>query len=82
MPLKEQLKALQVRLESGRSHDVVAAMHRAVEEFRASGAADRVLKVGDKAPDFVLPNAAEQPIDSRALLVNGPLVVSFYRGRW
>src|SRR6266540_3654251 len=43
---------------------------------------DRVLKVGDKAPDFVLPNAAEQPIDSRALLAGGPLVVTFYRGRW
>ena len=37
-------------------------MHRAVEELRTSGAADRVLKVGDKAPNFVLRNAAEQPL--------------------
>jgi len=82
MSLKAELKALQTRLESGRPADVVAMMHRAVEELRASGAADRVLKVGDTAPDFVLPNAAEQPIDSRALLAKGPLVVTFYRGRW
>jgi hypothetical protein len=82
MSLKAELKALQTRLESGRSADVVTTMHRAVEELRASGAADRVLKVGDKAPGFVLTNAAEQPIDSRALLAKGPLVVTFYRGRW
>ena len=82
MSLKAELKALQTRLESGRPADVVATMHRAVEELRTSGAADRVLKVGDTAPDFVLPNAAEHPIDSRALLAKGPLVVTFYRGRW
>ena len=82
MSLKAELKALQTRLESGRPADVVATMHRAVEELRASGATGRVLKVGDKAPAFVLPNAAEQPIDSRALLAKGPLIVTFYRGRW
>jgi hypothetical protein len=80
--LKAELKALQTRLESTRPPDRVAIMHRAVDELRASGAADRVLEVGDTAPDFVLPNAAEQPIDSRALLARGPLVVTFYRGRW
>ena len=82
MSLKAELKALQTRLESGRLADVVATMHRGVEELRASGAADRVLKVGATAPEFVLPNAAEQPVDSRALLAKGPLVVTFYRGRW
>jgi hypothetical protein len=80
--LKAELKALQTRLESTRPPESVATMHRAIDELRASGAADRVLKVGDAAPDFVLPNAAEQPIDSRALLAKGPLVVTFYRGRW
>ena len=82
MSLKAELKALQTRLESARPAEVVATMHRAVEELRASGSADRVLKAGDVAPHFVLPNAAEQPIDSRALLAKGPLVVTFYRGRW
>jgi len=82
MSLKAELKALQTRLEAGRPADVVATMHRAVEELRTSGAADRVLKVGDQAPEFVLPNAAEQLIDSRALLTKGPLIVTFYRGRW
>jgi hypothetical protein len=82
MSLKAELKALQTRLEAGRPADVVSTMHRAVEELRASGAADRVLMVGDRAPDFRLPNATEQLIDSGALRAKGPLIVTFYRGRW
>jgi hypothetical protein len=82
MALKAELKALKTRLESNRPADVLAKMHRAVDELRASGAAGRALKAGDKAPRFVLPNAEEQPVDSQALLAKGPLVVTFYRGRW
>jgi hypothetical protein len=82
MSLKEELNALRLRAESRRPADVVEKMHRAVDELRRSGALERILKVGDKAPDFALPNAAEQLIDSKALLANGPLVVAFYRGRW
>ena len=81
MALKEELKALKTRLEAGRPAETVATMHRAVDELRKSGALERMLMVGDRAPDFALPNAAEQVLDSRALLQRGPLVVSFYRGR-
>ena len=41
MSLKAELKALQTRLETSRPADVVATMHRAVEELRASGATRR-----------------------------------------
>jgi hypothetical protein len=57
MSLKADLKTLQTRLESNRPAEAVAVMHRAVDELRTSGAADRVLKVGDKPPDFILPDA-------------------------
>jgi hypothetical protein len=80
--LKEELEALRARLEAGRPPEAVATMHRAVDELRASGAASRVLKVGDRAPEFVLPDAAGTLVDSRRLLAVGPLVVTFYRGRW
>jgi len=80
--LKEELRALRARLEAGRPAEAVATMHRAVDELRASGAAGRVLKVGDRAPEFILPDANGAPMDSRRLLTLGPLVVTFYRGRW
>jgi peroxiredoxin len=41
-----------------------------------------VLKVGDNAPEFELENVDENVIRLKDLLANGPLVLSFYRGRW
>jgi len=82
MSLKAELKALQTRLEAGRSPEALAIMHRAVDDLRKSGATERILLVGGRAPDFRLPNANEELIDSRALRERGPLVVTFYRGRW
>ena len=82
MTLREELSALRQRLEAGRTPEVVAKMHRAVDELRQSGAVDRILKVGAKAPDFVLPNAEEKPVALKSLLANGPAIVTFYRGRW
>ena len=82
MTLKEELNALRLRLEAARAPDVVAKMHQAVDELRRSGATDRVLKIGSKAPEFVLPNADQAPVQSSTLLAKGPLVLAFYRGRW
>jgi len=33
-------------------------------------------------PDFLLPSAEGRLVDSRDLLANGPLVVTFFRGGW
>ena len=82
MSLKDELKALREKAEAKRRPEIVATMHRAVDELRASGAPGRVLKVGDAMPHFALPAGDERIVDSRALLAKGPLVVTFYRGRW
>jgi peroxiredoxin len=54
----------------------------AIEEFRQAGLARRALKVGDKAPEFVLSDARGEVVGSQELLSRGPLVLSFIRGRW
>jgi hypothetical protein len=82
MSLADELKSLRARAEAKRSPDIVAKMHRAVDELRASGAPARVLKPGAAAPPFALPNADERSVDSGHLLASGPLIVTFYRGRW
>jgi hypothetical protein len=82
MSLRSELSALRTRLEAGRPPEVVAAMHRAVDELRASDAHARVLRVGDPAPAFALPDAYGAMVESRALLATGSLVATFYRGRW
>jgi len=49
----------------------------------ASGQVQRPgLKVGDKAPDFSLPNPDGKPVMLTDYTSRGPVVVIFYRGYW
>jgi peroxiredoxin len=40
------------------------------------------LAIGDKAPDFTLPNIRNQMVSLAERLSNGSVVLSFYRGAW
>lgn len=40
------------------------------------------LKIGEKAPNFVLPNAFGNLISLSDCLKSGPVVLKFYRGEW
>jgi peroxiredoxin len=42
----------------------------------------RVARVGQVAPAFSLPNVTGAPVSLDELRARGPLVLSFYRGRW
>ncbi len=53
-----------------------------VDWLRATDVASRALRVGDRAPDFLLPDAHGRLHSSEHLRSEGPLVVSFYRGGW
>jgi peroxiredoxin len=48
-----------------------------VREIDAAG-----LAIGDRAPDFTLPDALGRPLSAAELLAEGPLVAVFYRGEW
>jgi peroxiredoxin len=51
-------------------------------ELVAGGIGERCLQLGDAIPAFSLDTADGRPVSSAALLANGPLVISFYRGGW
>ena len=82
MNLQERLDARRSQLEKKAPKETLDIMHRATEDIRDSGIMDRTLKIGDTAPDFELKNAFGESIRLRSLLSDGPLVVSFYRGKW
>jgi peroxiredoxin len=72
----------QVRNELlARLSDREAYLHL-VDWLRKTDAASHALQVGDKAPDFLLPDAHGRLHSSEHLRDEGPLVVSFYRGGW
>ena len=80
--LREQIEAFQKQMAGRRSPEVAAAFAESIAALHASGIAERALKVGDRAPDFTLPNALGSPVTLSRLLEQGPAVVTFYRGDW
>jgi len=56
-------------------------MQQAGEEL-AENMPDPGLKVGDRAPDFTLPNAFGDSVTLSEQLEKGPVVLVFYRGAW
>ena len=85
--LKDRLEEFKKTFESGAppynvTAERVAMMHRATAELKASGIESRALKIGDHAPDFALFNQDHVNVSSKALLRQGSMVVSFFRGHW
>lgn len=80
--LDEKLAAIRAMAKARLPAEAQALMQRDVDDLRASGILDRVVKVGARAPDFTLPNTEGVPVSLAALLAKGPVVLSFFRGRW
>ncbi len=59
----------------------MAVMEQAGENLASSMPAPGI-KVGEKAPDFVLNNALGKPVSLKDKLKQGPVVLVFYRGAW
>lgn len=69
-------------LLGGLSHADFEAYIHLVDWLRKTDVASRALRVGDTAPDFLLPDVHGRLRSSERLRGEGPLVVSFYRGGW
>jgi peroxiredoxin len=80
--VRKEIEAFRKDAASKTSSEVLKAVDEGVEGIRKSGVVEKALKVGDKAPDFELPNASGKPVQLSALLENGPVVVTWYRGAW
>ncbi len=82
MTLEERLSQIRAAAKARISPEAYAVMRRAIEEVRASGILAGVPGVGDRAPDFALANQAHQIVALQDRLARGPVVLSFFRGRW
>jgi AhpC/TSA family len=84
MTLKERLDELKAKSQANPriSPEARAIMQRSIEDLRKSGIVNRVVRAGDRAPDFTLPDSAGKLVSLGELLARGPAVLSFFRGRW
>lgn len=77
--LQEKLE--QLKKKSDMPQATVNKIEEANQELEKSGSVDG-LKVGDKAPDFTLPDQLGEEVVLSEELADGPTVLAFYRGKW
>jgi peroxiredoxin len=82
MSLKEQLAEYRADWRKRVPADRQAIMERHIEQLRTGVIARTMLKVGNRAPEFMLRNAKGEIVDVSALRKQGPVIITFYRGGW
>lgn len=82
MTLKEKIDAYKDGFKTRVPKEAQEIMQRATEDLRNSPQMLNTVKVGDIAPTFSLKNFNGAETVLRDLIDRGPVVLSFYRGRW
>lgn len=67
---------------SAAGEDGRMAIAEADRQIEAMGIAHTAIRAGDPAPDFLLENALGGSVSLRGRLLDGPVVLSFFRGLW
>jgi peroxiredoxin len=80
--LQDQLDEITANTRNLVQPERLAINERAVEDLFATGIEQRILPVGAKAPEFTLHDSTRRLVRSSDLLALGPLIISFFRGRW
>ncbi len=80
--LSDQLDEFNAGFVAQVPEDVAAVFQKTGEDLRETGIEGKALNVGDRAPDFDLPNAKGGTVKLSDKLKEGPVVISFYRGDW
>ena len=82
MTLQDKLNNLKANFEKSAPKEAVEIMHRATRDLSNSGILDGVVKIGDTAPAFELKDNDKKMIHLKDFFAKGPVVLSFYRGKW
>jgi peroxiredoxin len=77
-----QRDAMNARMASEAPSELLSGFAAAADRLDTVDFAARAPRVGDKAPDFALPDQRGEEVYLSALLRRGPVVLIFYRGVW
>lgn len=81
-PLNDQLSAKREAGMSKAPAEVKELMAKNQKELAETDLLAKALKTGANAPTFTLKDAMGQDMSLATLLEQGPVVVTFYRGKW
>ncbi|MEM7760977.1 MAG: peroxiredoxin-like family protein [Cyanobacteria bacterium P01_A01_bin.40] len=82
MNLTQELNEYKAKFKTSQPEEIKAVMAQATTDLINTQLAENSLRVGDKIPNFTLPNAVGEEVTLESLLNQGALVISFYRGGW
>lgn len=80
--LQQQIETLQGQLAEQLPAELLAELSKSITTLVQTGVAQQSVKVGERAPDFTLPDVFGKPVALSELLKHGPVVLTFYRGEW
>ncbi|MGJ8716445.1 MAG: peroxiredoxin-like family protein [Maribacter stanieri] len=82
--MKKLKELTDAKIESGRQNNTefMNGVDAIIEQEKAFEKGKDAINIGQKAPDFELPNAEGKSIVLKSLLEKGPVVITFYRGNW
>ena len=81
-PLNDELAATKAAGMKKMPDEVKQLFVRGGEDLAKTDLLAKALKTGATAPTFTLKDAMGQDTSLEALLKEGPVVVTFYRGKW
>jgi peroxiredoxin len=82
MKLKEQIAGFNQQAVKKLPAELFKLSHQEWEKIAATKITETALRVGDKVPDFTLPDGNGNPVSIAELLKKGNVVISFARGTW
>lgn len=82
MSLKEKLSEMSKRSKENAPNEVLNIMQTSADVLAATDIIKNSKKENDEFPSFLLKSHLDEEISSEDLLLDGPLVITFYRGNW
>ncbi|MGM0828473.1 MAG: peroxiredoxin-like family protein [Bacillota bacterium] len=79
--MREQYNEYISKFKQNASQEVQDKMRKAIYELKLSDDG-KGLRIGEKAPNFTLPDATGKEVILEGMLKKGPVILTFYRGGW
>lgn len=80
--LGDRLDAQREISRARRTQEESALVDEAIRQVALSGLVEAAVGVGDRSPDFTLPDQLGRPVSTAELRDLGPYAITFYRGGW
>jgi peroxiredoxin len=81
-PVRKELQEFVEKSSRTQPKEIQRIYEEGIEAIGKSGVLDTALKVGDRAPDFELPDTLGKTFKFSDLPARGPIVLTWYRGGW